>query len=325
MAQTTRKLVIASRGSTLALRQVHIVSELLRAEHPDIELEVLVVKTTGDKDARPFAAIGGKGLFTSEVERAVVEGAADLAVHSAKDLTADIASGCDLVCIPARAATEDVVVGGTGSDGMARLASLPARAEVGTSSMRRRALLAEARPDLQAVALRGNLDTRLRKVAEGEVDAAILARAGIDRLSEASGEAVAYGSLDGSWWVPPPGQGALAIEALSDRHDLRDLLAPIDDPAARAEVTCERAFGARLEGGCSVPLGCSAAVESERMVVTGYLGLSDGSSALRDRISGPPRDAGAMGKELAEAIIACGGDELLEELRYESAPEVQAP
>lgn len=321
----TRTLVLASRGSTLALRQAHTIGELLKSVHEGIETEVLVVKTTGDKDKRPFTEIGGKGLFTSEVERAVLEGNADVAVHSAKDLTAEIAEGCELVCIPVRAGSEDVVVGGSGAEGGERLASLASGARVGTSSMRRRALLAEARPDLDAVALRGNLDTRLRKVADGEVDAAILARAGIDRLVEAGKPAVDYGRLDPGWWIPPPGQGALAVEALVERDDLQQLFAPLDDPIARAEILCERSFGARLEGGCSVPLGCSASASGERLVATGYLGLTDGSRSIRDRISGAPREAEILGRELAEAVLSCGGDELMEELRFEDAAEPQAP
>jgi hydroxymethylbilane synthase len=325
MMARTRTLVLASRGSTLALHQAHTIGELLRTAHEGVETEILVVKTKGDTDKRPFSEIGGKGLFTSEVERAVLERRADVAVHSAKDLTAEIADGCVLVCIPRRAGSEDVVVGSSGAEGGERLASLAQGARVGTSSMRRRALLAEARPDLDAVALRGNLDTRLRKVADGAVDAAILARAGIDRLVEAGRAAVDYGRLDPGWWIPPPGLGALAMEALEERDDLKELFAPLDDPAARAEVFCERSFGARLEGGCSVPLGCSASVDGDRLVATGYLGLTDGSRSVRDRISGAPREAEALGRELAEAVLSCGGDEILEELRYEDAAEPQAP
>lgn len=321
MSRTSNRLTVASRGSALALRQCEIVSALLKRAHPELEVEVLVVKTAGDKDSRPFAAIGGKGLFTSEVERAVVEGDADVAVHSAKDLTAELASGCSLIAIPPRAPNEDVVVGGSDADGDTRLAMLRPGSTVGTSSMRRRALLAELRGDLEVVELRGNLDTRLRKVAEGSVDAAILARAGIERI----GADVSFGSLAPERWVPPPGQGALAIEALADRGDLVELFSALDDPGARAEVMCERAFGARLEGGCSVPLGCSARAGDGAMVVTGFLGLPDGLQSIRDRISGPPNQAESLGRELAEAILASGGDEILRELQGEIPPEIDAP
>ena len=313
--------MIASRGSRLALRQVEIVSEQLRAVHPEVEVQVHIVKTQGDRDQRPFAAIGGKGLFTSEVERAVVEGEADVAVHSAKDVTAELAEGCALVCIPARANVADVVVGGEGVSGEERLGSLPDGAKVGTSSMRRRALLAEARPDLETVELRGNLDTRLGKVADGAVDAAILAAAGIERL----GPDVPLAALGSDWWVPAPGQGALALEALAERADVAALLAPIEDATARAELEAERAFGLALEGGCSVPLGCLARANGGHLTVVGYLALPDASRSMRDRISGAPHEAEALGRELARAILEGGGDEILEELRYEEAPPVSPP
>jgi hydroxymethylbilane synthase len=315
------RLRIATRGSRLALKQTEIVSELLRSVSPGIEIDVVTVSTKGDVDARPYAEIGGKGLFMSEVEREVLEDRADMAVHSAKDLTSELAPGCAIVCVPPRAASHDVVVGGTGEDGGRRLGSLAAGAVVGTSSMRRRALLAEARSDLTVVELRGNLDTRLAKVARGEVDAAILAAAGIERL----GAEVSVGALDPDAWVPAPAQGALAIEARSDRTDIAELLRSVEDPVSRAEVTAERAFGAALEGGCSVPLGCRAVVTGNQLVVNGYLGWPNGSQSFRDRISGRPEDAESLGKELAFAIRSCGGDELLEELREDDLPTPQAP
>lgn len=330
MTPSPSKLVLATRGSRLALRQAGIVSELLRGAHPTLEVEVNVVETRGDRDQRAFSAIGGKGLFTSEVETAVVRGDADVAVHSAKDLTAELAEGCAIVCVPRRAAREDVVVGGTGSTGEDRLGALPEGARVGTSSMRRRALLAEGRPDLEVVEFRGNIDTRLAKVERGEVDAAILARAGIERLAgEASDDAPAGSAtgapLDPGWWLPAPGQGALALEALTARTDVAELLAPVEDPVARAELECERAFATRLEGGCSVPLGCSANADGTRLVVTGFLAGPEGSQAIRDRISGGVHEAAALGRELAEAILTCGGGDLLEELRETAAPPVPEP
>ncbi|HEY7873950.1 MAG TPA: hydroxymethylbilane synthase [Actinomycetota bacterium] len=322
MSQVPSKLVIASRGSRLALRQASIVEALVSAARPDITVEVRQVTTTGDKDSRPFAAIGGKGLFTSEVERAVLEGAADVAVHSAKDLTAELAPGCAIVCVPARAVAHDVVVGGEGATGEERLASLRNGARVGTSSMRRRALLAEARPDLETVELRGNLDTRMRKVEDGEIDAAILAAAGIERLL---GAAPVDATLDPGWWIPPPGQGALAVEALAERADVVELFAALDDPAARDEVTAERAFAARLEGGCSVPLGCLARASSSGLLLTGFLGSPEGSGNLRDRASGARHEAAQLGVELADAILAAGGDEILADLREVEAPEPVEP
>ena len=314
-------LVIASRGSQLALRQAAIVAELVRSVAVDIEIEVRTVRTRGDLDGRAFSEIGGKGLFVAEVEREVAVGHADVAIHSAKDLTAELGPGCSLICIPARASVHDVVVGGVGETGEERIGRLPAGAVVGTSSMRRRALLFEARPELKAVEFRGNLDTRLRKVAGGEVDVALLAAAGIERI-EAD---VSCAPLDPSWWVPPPGQGALAVEARSDRTDLAALFEGLTDPASAAEVACERAFAARLEGGCSIPLGCLARATGDRLVVNGYLGHPEGSESMRDRISGGASEAADLGRELAEAILTGGGEELLDEVRAAAGPDVPAP
>lgn len=317
------KLVVASRGSRLALRQTEIVSDMVRGAHPDIEIEIRPVTTKGDSDRRPFADVGGKGLFVTEVEREVVTGRADVAVHSAKDLTLTLSPECVIVCVPPRAPAHDVIVGGIGDTGSERLARLSQGATVGTSSMRRRALLAEARADLTPVELRGNLDTRLLKVAHGEVDVAILAAAGIDRLRAA--EEADPASLDVDWWVPAPAQGALAVEARSDRDDLAELFAPLSDPDASYEVELERAFGAALEGGCSVPLGCLARAHAGNVVATGYLGSPFGDSALRDRISGPSESANRMGRELADAIRSGGGEDILAAIASTEPTEPSAP
>lgn len=314
-------MVVATRGSRLALAQTELVLERIRALHPEVDLEVSVVKTTGDKDSRPFSEIGGKGLFTTEVEAELLAQRADIAVHSAKDLTADLAEGCSIVCIPARASVHDVVVGAEGTSGDERLGRLPAGARVGTSSLRRRALLAEWRDDLEVVEFRGNVDTRLRKVADGEVDAAILAAAGIERL----GVTVDAAPLDPMRWLPAPAQGALAIEALSERSDVAEVLAPLDDPEARARVESERSFARVMEGGCSVPLACYSRVERSGLVIDGFLGMPDGSQSMRDRISGGIHEAARLGAELAEAIVSCGGRAILDELEYLAAPAVPEP
>jgi hydroxymethylbilane synthase len=314
-------LIVASRASRLALTQTGIVVDALRAAHPDLEVEVLEVSTKGDRDQRPFAQIGGKGLFTSEVERAIVEGRADIAVHSAKDLTAELGDGCQVACVPERATRGDVVVGGTGDSAEDRLRSVPAGGAIGTSSMRRRALLTELRRDIDAVEFRGNLDTRLNKVRDGVVAAAILAAAGLERLGVAL-EPSMY--LDPSWWVPAPGQGALAIESLVDRPEVAALLEPLAHEATTAELTAERAFSRRLEGGCSVPLGCSAIAEGGRITVTGYLGSTDGR-ALRETLSGSIEEASSLGVELAEAILVAGGDAILAEIEGRDALTVDEP
>ena len=308
------RIVVASRGSQLALRQTEILRDLLRGVEPDLELEVLTVSTKGDKDKKAsFSAIGAKGIFTTEVSAEVAAGRADVALHSAKDLTADLDPSTALICIPERADARDVVVGGQGSTGEERLDSLSSGATVGTSSLRRRVLLSEARPDLEVVEFRGNLDTRLRKVTEGEVDAAVLAAAGINRLGGVNDDL--YGPLEPTRWVPSPAQGALAVEALATRSDLVELFGRISSPASTAEIACERAFSAYLEGGCSVPLGCHAVAGERGLLVTGMLGSPLTDQVLRDRISGSPAEAAVLGVELAEAILAAGGSEVLEDIK----------
>jgi hydroxymethylbilane synthase len=319
MTATNNRFVLASRGSKLALAQAALVTETVRSSRPGVEIEIRTVKTRGDKDQRSFGAIGGKGIFMAEVEREVVEGRADFAVHSAKDLTAELAEGCVIVCVPPRAPAYDVVLGSEGDSGEERLGRLPSGATVGTSSIRRRALLAEVRPDLDVVAFRGNIDTRMRRVADGEVDAAILAAAGIARLGKSEGA-----PLDPERWVPAPAQGALAIEARQDRDDVAELFVGLGDPGAMAEVRCERAFASTLEGGCSIPLGCLARADGERLTVSGYLGHPDGTMQFRDRISGPAGDAEDLGRELGMAILDSGGAEILEELRAQE-DEFPAP
>ena len=321
MTKTPEHLRLATRGSRLARTQTKLVADALQRSYPGIEIETVVVTTTGDRDQRPFAEIGGKGLFTTEVERALLDGRADAAVHSAKDLTSVLPSECAIVCVPERAAPHDVVIGGTGATGEDRLASLPAGARVGTSSMRRRALLAELRGDVDSVEFRGNLDTRIEKVARGDVDAAIVAAAGLQRL----GAEVDVAPLDPLHWVPAPKQGTLAVEILSERTDLESLFEPLNHLPSWTESVLETAFARRLEGGCSVPLGCVAHQRGHEVVAVGLIASPDGRRCVRALTGGPPEDADALGIELAERLLASGGAEILAALDRDRAPEVVEP
>lgn len=187
--------------------------------------------------------------------------------------------------------------------------------------MRRRALLGELRPDLEAVEFRGNLDTRIAKVERGEVDAAIVAAAGLERL----GTTVDVGPLDPERWIPAPNQGILAVEVLTERADVIELLRPLNDRAAWSEKLCERAFSLRLEGGCTVPLGCLARFRDGQLVATGFLGSPDGAMSLRDRVSGLDREAAVLGAQLADALLGAGGREILDDLERSELPQVVEP
>ena len=249
---TATTLRLATRGSRLAVAQSSWVASRVEAANAGVRVELVTVRTTGDAVAdRPLYAIGGKGLFTKEVEQALLRGEADLAVHSFKDLpvTMPLVDGSELVvaAVPGRADARDVLVTRDGGD----LASLAAGATVGTTSPRRRALVMDARADLEVVPLRGNVDTRLGKLAAGEVDAVILAAAGLDRLDLG----VDRRFLDPAAWVPAAGQGALAVQCRREDAATRAALAPLDDPAARAAVDQEREVVRLLEGTCTSPIG----------------------------------------------------------------------
>jgi hydroxymethylbilane synthase len=251
----------------------------------------------------------------------VVEGRADLAVHSAKDLPTRLHPDTELVCIPERAAVEDVFVGGSRGSGEERVLALPPDALVGTSSMRRRALLASMRRDLRVVELRGNVDTRLRKVG-GDVVGAVLAAAGIERLGI---RGLQLGTFDPFVWTPAPGQGALAVQALRVRSDVRELCRRLNDDRAAAEVAAERAFAAAVEGGCSAPLGCLGRSDGGALDLTGFVAAADGSRIVRDHVRRPVRAPEEAGRELAARILSAGGRELVAEFRKLPAPPISAP
>ena len=297
-------VVVGTRGSKLALAQTELVRAALHDAHPDLRVAVEQITTRGDLVLdRPLSAIGDKGLFVAEIEQALREGRIDLAVHSAKDLPSDLPPDMALAAFPRRADPRDVLVARDGC----RLADLPAGARVGTSSLRRACQLRHLRPDLQIVDLRGNVDTRLRKLHEGQYDAIVLAAAGLDRLGIA-GQATEW--LTPEVMLPAVGQGALAIEVRAGDQRILDLLAPLDNAATRDTMAAERAFLAGIGGGCQVPIGAYARLDGSTLTLTAMIGARDGR-VVRGTSHGPVEDAAALGERLAEELLNEGGRALL--------------
>jgi hydroxymethylbilane synthase len=302
------KLRIGTRGSQLALWQAHHVADLLRGAGNDVEIEV--IKTTGDRlQEVTFAEVGTKGMFTQEIEEALAGGRVDLAVHSLKDLPTELPQGFVLAAVPKRADARDVFV----SEKYARLADLPAGARVGTSSLRRRALLRGMRPDLELMEFRGNVDTRLRKLGEGQAEGILLAGAGLDRLerTEWVRERMAVEAM-----TPAPGQGALGIEAREGDAVVLGALAFLEDAATRFAVTAERAALAGLGGGCQVPIGVHcrtvASEAGDEYEILGAVGDPAGDVVLRGRQAGSAWDgAETLGRRLAQELMAQGAAGLI--------------
>jgi len=298
-----RRLVIATRESALALWQAEHVRTRLSALYPNAVIELLGLTTQGDRIVdRPLAAIGGKGLFIKELEVAMAEGRADLAVHSLKDVPMDLPGGFVLAAIAAREDPRDAFVSNRHDD----LAGLPAGAVVGTSSLRREAQLRERFPKLAIEPLRGNVNTRLRKLDEGQYDAIILAAAGLKRLG--FGDRIrALIEPDDS--LPAPGQGALALECRADRPDVAAALAPLADVGTTLATTAERAFSRALSGSCHTPLAAYAEWEEGRLWLRGLLALRTGAEALRGEREGEVADvdeAAALGLSLADEFLSRG-------------------
>ncbi|MGN6698707.1 MAG: hydroxymethylbilane synthase [Thermomicrobiales bacterium] len=299
-------IVIGTRGSKLALAQTELVRAALLARYPALTISVARITTQGDAVIdRPLAAIGGKGLFVTEIEAALRDGRIDLAVHSAKDLPSTLPDDLTIAAIPARADARDVLVARDG----AVLRDLPPRACVGTSSPRRACQLRALRPDLTIADVRGNVDTRLRKLAEGQYDAIALAAAGLARL--------ALTGVISEWFapetmVPAIGQGALAIETRADDADLAALLAPLHDADTAAAVTAERAFLAELGGGCTAAVAAHATIAGDTLTLAGLIGAPDGR-LVRDTRASAVVDAARLGATLAASLLAAGGVVLLSE------------
>lgn len=301
-------LRIATRESPLALWQAEHVRARLQAAHPGLEVVLVPMTTRGDQMlGTSLAQVGGKGLFVKELEQAMLEQRADLAVHSMKDVPAHQPEGLSLVCYLEGEDPRDAFV----STRFDSLAALPQGARVGTSSLRRQSLLAALRPDLQVGLLRGNVGTRLRKLDEAEFDAILLACAGLRRLGLADRIREA---LDVERFIPAIGQGVIGIEARTDDARTHAYLAAVHDSVSAQRLAAERALNARLGGACQVPVAGHAVVENHHLRMSAMVGRPDGSRVVRDHIEGAVSDAAHLGTQLAERLLARGAREILAEL-----------
>ncbi len=309
----SREIRIATRKSALALWQAEYVKARLEQAHPGLKVSLVPMVSRGDKllDA-PLAKIGGKGLFVKELETALLENEADIAVHSMKDVPMDFPEGLGLFCICEREDPRDAFVSNTYDS----LDALPPGSVVGTSSLRRQAQLLARRPDLKIHFLRGNVNTRLAKLDAGEYDAIILAAAGLIRLGF---EARIRASISVDDSLPAGGQGAVGIECRTADAEIHALLAPLHHAETAARVTAERALNKRLNGGCQVPIACYALREGEQLWLRGLVGQPDGGLLLR--AEGRGSDAEALGVQVAEQLLAQGAEAILKALYGEAAAE----
>ncbi|HJT19756.1 MAG TPA: hydroxymethylbilane synthase [Nitrospira sp.] len=301
-------LVLGTRGSRLAVRQSEWVQARLKELAPHVTVTLRRIQTSGDKILDvALAKIGGKGLFVKEIEEALLSGDIDLAVHSMKDVPAELQPGLALLAVPRREDARDALV----SRDACRFTALPRGAKIGTSSLRRQAQLLQSRPDLSISMLRGNLETRLRKLREGQFDAIVLAAAGLRRLGW---EEHVTEYLEPAVCLPAIGQGALGIEGRQDDAFLRGMLGGLDDSETRRTVSAERALLRRLQGGCQVPIAAHATLSGDRMSLEGLVASVDGMEVIRDKVQGSADDPESLGVRLAERLLARGGDKILESI-----------
>lgn len=311
------KIIIGTRGSKLALWQAEWIKAELEKLNPGLKIELNRIKTTGDKILDvPLANVGGKGLFVKELEEALLKGEADIAVHSIKDVPTDFPEGLHLAVITEREDPRDAFIAQNRNTegGILSFKDLPKGATIGTSSLRRSCQLLNMRPDLKIVSLRGNLDTRLRKLDEGLFDAIILAAAGVNRLGWAGRVTE---TLAPDICLPAVGQGAVGIECRTDDKFINDLIRPLVHHETSVCVRAERLFLKRLEGGCQVPIAAYARILHRQpavFVMDGLVGSITGDRIIRSHIEGAQEDAEALGIKLAEEILSGGGKEILDEV-----------
>lgn len=300
-----KRIVIGTRGSKLALWQANHIAGRLAAEHPGLEIELRHIVTTGDKILDvPLAKIGGKGLFTKELENAMLSGEIDLAVHSLKDMPTELPAGLFLAAITERMNPGDAFI----SPRYKTIDKLPQGAQIGTSSLRRKAQLLIHRPDLHIVDLRGNIDTRLKKLEQEALDGILLAVSGLTRLGwdDRITQVVPMDIC-----LPAVGQGALAIEAREGDSEVLPLLSCLEHNDTRYAVTAERAFLREVEGGCQIPIGVYGRMDCDQLIIQAVIASPDGTSAIRDKASGGAADAASLGITLARRMLDAGGRHLL--------------
>ncbi len=306
---------IGTRGSKLALIQSEWIKGRIETQHPDVRVELTIIKTTGDKILdSPLSAIGGKGLFVKEIEDALLQNRVDLAVHSMKDVPAELPDELMLAVFPEREDPRDALI----STGDAGIDELPRKAKLGTSSLRRAAQILHIRPDLNIAPLRGNVDTRLGKLLEGELDCIVLATAGLKRMGL---EGRISQILPSNTILPAIGQGALGLETRREDEQTLRIIDFLNHEPTQAAVAAERAFLKELEGGCQVPIAGLAQLEDGRLHFTGMVAELDGTRLIQDSISGHKNDAVPMGKALAHKLLADGAREILERIYGKTLPK----
>ncbi len=297
---------MGTRGSKLALAQTDWVIHQLKSHYPEIEFEKIIIKTTGDKilDA-PLSKVGGKGLFVKEIEEALIRGDIDFAVHSMKDVPSEVPPELEVSIIPERESPFDVLI-----SPWETLEALPKGAKIGTSSLRRLSQIKRLRADFIVSSLRGNVDTRLRKLKEGQYDGIILAEAGLKRL----GIQIKYKRFTLDEIIPAVGQGALGIEIRREDKKIKELLKILHSEKTALEIKAERSFLRIMEGGCQVPLGAYATINQGKLTLTGFISDLEGERFYRDIIEGEPSSSEKLGELLAKKLLSMGGENILKEL-----------
>ncbi|MCP3941858.1 MAG: hydroxymethylbilane synthase [Desulfobacteraceae bacterium] len=303
-----KNIRIGTRGSQLALWQANHIKACINKKFPELEVEILIIKTTGDRITdRPLSMVGGKGLFVKEIENALLNNDIDLAVHSMKDMPGDLPRGLIIGAIPERENPFDVMIARDNK----LLADYPANAKIGTGSLRRGSQLKANRPDLEILSIRGNLDTRIKKLKSGEYDAIVLAAAGLRRLGQEK-QITQY--LDEDLMVPAVGQGALCIEIRENDPDISSIMEKLDHEPTRICVAGERAFLKQIEGSCHIPVACYGKFQGPQVILTALVASEDGQQVIKKQIVSPEDSVLDQGRKLADQLLENGGKQILESL-----------